>query len=308
MSKLSKLSFISFTFQINTNLFGISLILHYLCTQKFILMLRFISFGSGSSGNCYYLATATDGLMIDIGVGLRTLKKNCRDYGIPLASVKHLLITHDHADHIKSVGSFSYDYHLPVYATKAVHIGIDHNYCITRKVADEMKKCITVGDTFTLGEFKIRPFAVPHDASENVGYEIEAEGVTFVIITDAGSVTEEMKATIARADYLVIEANHDEEMVENGPYPAFLKKRILSASGHMSNKVCGQLIAENMTEKLKHVWLCHLSEENNHPELARKTVEAIMRSYGIIPGKDVELDVLRRTMPTGVFELVKSEE
>ena len=266
-------------------------------------MLRFISFGSGSSGNCYYLATATDGLMIDIGVGLRTLKKNCRDYGIQLASVKHLLVTHDHADHIKSVGSFSYDYHLPVYATKAVHTGIDHNYCITRKVADEMKKCITVGDTFTLGEFKVRPFAVPHDASENVGYEIEVEGVTFVIITDAGSVTDEMKETIARADYLVIEANHDEEMVENGPYPAFLKKRILSASGHMSNKVCGQLIAENMTEKLKHVWLCHLSEENNHPELARKTVEAIMRSYGIIPGKDVELDVLRRTMPTGVFEL-----
>jgi phosphoribosyl 1,2-cyclic phosphodiesterase len=101
----------------------------------------------------------------------------------------------------------------------------------------------------------------------------------------------------------VIEANHDEEMVENGPYPAFLKKRILSASGHMSNKVCGQVIAENMTEKLKHVWLCHLSEENNHPELARKTVETIMRSYGIIPGKDVELDVLRRTMPTGVYEL-----
>lgn len=275
----------------------------YLCTKIQIDMLKFISFGSGSSGNCYYLATATDGLMIDIGVGLRTLKKNCKDYGIQLASVKHLLITHDHADHIKSVGSFSYDYHLPVYATKAVHTGIDHNYCITRKVADEMRKYVTVGETFTLGEFTIRPFAVPHDASENVGYEIQVEDVTFVIITDAGSVTDEMKEIVSRADYLVIEANHDEEMVENGPYPAFLKKRILSASGHMSNKVCGQVIAENMTEKLKHVWLCHLSEENNHPELARKTVEAIMRSYGIIPGKDVELDVLKRTLPTGVYEL-----
>ena len=271
--------------------------------ENIIDMLRFISFGSGSSGNCYYLATATDGLMIDIGVGLRTLKKHCKDYGISLQSVKNLLITHDHADHIKSVGSFSGDYQVPVYTTRLVHKGINSNYCIQRKVTDGMKRFIEVGETVVIGDFTVRPFAVPHDASENVGYEIEVEGVTFVIITDAGSVTDEMKETIARADYLVIEANHDEEMVENGPYPAFLKKRILSASGHMSNKVCGQLIAENMTEKLKHVWLCHLSEENNHPELARKTVEAIMRSYGIIPGKDVELDVLRRTMPTGVFEL-----
>ena len=268
-------------------------------------MLRFISFGSGSSGNCYYLTTATDGLMIDIGVGLRTLKKYCRDYGIQLQSVRYMLITHDHADHIKSVGQFSHEYHVPVYATKAVHKGIDHNYCITRKVADEMKHFIEEGQTFTIGEFTVRPFAVPHDASENVGYEIQVDGVTFVIITDAGSVTEEMKDTVSRADYLVIEANHDEEMVENGPYPAFLKKRILSASGHMSNKVCGQVIAENMSENLRHVWLCHLSEENNHPELARKTVEAILRSYGIVPGKDLELEVLRRTLPSGVYELNK---
>lgn len=266
-------------------------------------MLRFISFGSGSSGNCYYLATATDGLMIDIGVGLRTLKKHCKDYGIQLQSVKHMLITHDHADHIKSVGSFSYEYHVPVYATKAVHKGIDHNYCIQRKVADEMKRYIEEGQTFTVGEFTVRPFNVPHDASENVGYEIQAEGVTFVIITDAGSVTEEMKDTIARADYLVIEANHDEEMVDNGPYPAFLKKRILSPSGHMSNKDCGRMIAENMSEKLRHVWLCHLSEENNHPELARKTVETILRSYGIVAGKDIELEVLKRTIPSGIYEL-----
>jgi phosphoribosyl 1,2-cyclic phosphodiesterase len=133
------------------------------------------------------------------------------------------------------------------------------------------------------------------------------EGVTVVIITDAGSVTEDIKAAIARANYLIIEANHDVEMVENGPYPAYLKKRILSANGHLSNTECGKTVAENMSEGLRHVWLCHLSEENNHPELARKTVEAILRSYGIVPGKDVELEVLRRQMPSGVYELEKSE-
>ncbi|MBQ7462992.1 MAG: MBL fold metallo-hydrolase, partial [Bacteroidaceae bacterium] len=120
-------------------------------------MLKFISFGSGSSGNCYYLATASDGLMIDIGVGLRALKKHCKDYGVSLQNVKHLLITHDHADHIKSVGSFSGDYQVPVYATRLVHKGINHNYCIQRKVSEEMKRFLEVGESVVLGDFTVRP-------------------------------------------------------------------------------------------------------------------------------------------------------
>ena len=112
-----------------------------------------------------------------------------------------------------------------------------------------------------------------------------------------------MKKYISRAHYLVIEANHDEEMVQNGPYPQFLKERILSGTGHLSNRNSAIAIAENMSEELKHVWLCHLSEENNHPELARKTVEAVLRSYGIIPGVDVKMEVLKRTTPTGPYEL-----
>ena len=162
-------------------------------------MLKFISFGSGSSGNCYYLGTATDGLIIDIGVGIRTLKKHCKDYGIQLSSVHHVLITHDHADHIKSVGSFSHEYKVPVYATSKVHNGIDHNYCITRKVASERKIEIVPGQRFQLGDFSVLPFIVPHDASENVGYEIQAEGITFVIITDVGSITDDIKEQIGRA-------------------------------------------------------------------------------------------------------------
>ena len=124
------------------------------------------------------------------------------------------------------------------------------------------------------------------------------------MITDAGIVTDEMKGYIARSQYLVIEANHDVEMVNNGPYPQFLKERILSQTGHLNNHDSGVAIAENMTERLRHVWLCHLSEENNHPELARKTVEGILRSYGIIVGVDLQMEVLKRTIPTGPYELV----
>lgn len=266
-------------------------------------MLKFISFGSGSSGNCYLLTTPTDGLLIDIGVGLRGLKKDFRDYGLSMSQVHHVLVTHDHADHIKSVGSFSNDYHVPVYTTEKVHEGINRNYCIQQKVPEELKKYVEKRKAIQIGDFRVTPFEVPHDSSDNVGYMIEAEGVVFCIITDAGYVTDEMKTYISRANYLVIEANHDEEMVANGPYPQFLKGRILSQTGHLSNRSCALALVENMTEQLRYVWLCHLSEENNHPELARKTVESLLRDYGIIVGVDVKMEVLKRTVPTGIYEL-----
>lgn len=266
-------------------------------------MLKFISFGSGSSGNCYYLFTATDGLLIDTGIGTRTLKKHFKDYGQSLSSVHNILITHDHADHVKAVGCLSSDYNLPVYTTREVHQGIERNYCVQRKINQDHIKYVTKGETFTLGDFRITPFGVPHDSTDNVGYCIECEGVTFCLMTDVGNVTDEMKTFIGKAHYLVIEANHDKEMLKNGPYPLHLKQRILSDNGHLSNTSCGKALAENMTEKLHAVWLCHLSEDNNHPELARKTVETILGSYGVIAGTDIRLDVLKRKVPSGVYEL-----
>ena len=266
-------------------------------------MVRFISFGSGSSGNCYFLYTESDGLLIDAGIGVRALKKFFREYGLNRQLVRRILVTHDHADHIKSVGSMSHDLQLPVYATRLVHGGIDRNYCVTRKVESELRRYVEPGVTFQAGEFQVSPFTVPHDSTDNVGYLIETQGVRFCIVTDAGEVTPDMGSYITRANYLVMEANHDREMLLQGPYPKYLKDRILSPTGHLSNTHCAEAIAQYMSEDLRLVWLCHLSEENNHPELARKTVETILRSYGIIAGKDLQLEVLKRTMPTGVFSL-----
>ena len=270
-------------------------------------MFKFISFGSGSSGNCYELYTESDTLLIDAGVGVRSLKKHMKDYGQSLSKVHHLLITHDHADHIKCVGSMSHEFHLPVYATKTVHEGIDRNYCVSKKVETGLRHYIEPGKSFEAGHFHVTPFTVPHDSSDNVGYMIECQGVCFCIMTDVGHVTDEMAEYIGRANYLVLEANHDREMLQQGPYPEHLKVRIQSGSGHLNNTACGEAIATNMSENLRHVWLCHLSEENNHPELARKTVEGVLRSYGIIAGKDIKLDVLKRTMPTGPFDLVPDQ-
>ena len=142
-------------------------------------MLRFISFGSGSSGNCYYLYTETDSLIIDAGVGIRSLKKYFRDYGLDIYKVHRILITHDHADHIKCVGSLSHDYQLPVFATRTVHEGIDRNFCVVRKVGAELRHYVEPGVTVQLGEFAVTPFTVPHDSSDNVGYMIEVHSLVF---------------------------------------------------------------------------------------------------------------------------------
>ncbi|KGI60224.1 metallo-beta-lactamase domain protein [Prevotella sp. DNF00663] len=266
-------------------------------------MLKFVSFGSGSSGNSYLLYTETDGLLIDAGVGIRTLKKHFKEYGFSLSQIHHILITHDHADHIKSVGSISSDYDIPVYSTFKVHAGIERNFCVRRKVAPDFVKVIEKDIAINVGEFVVTPFEVPHDSSDNVGYKIVYDDVTFCILTDVGHITEQMKGIISDANYLVIEANHDEEMLATGPYPQHLKIRISGSTGHLSNMECAKAIAENATEKLRHVWLCHLSEENNHPVLAQKTVEQTLRSYGIIAGVDFQVEVLKRKIPTGYFEL-----
>lgn len=267
-------------------------------------MLKFLSFGSGSSGNCYLLYTETDALMIDIGVGLRTLKKHFHDYGLSLDSVHNILITHDHADHVKSVGSISRDYHLPVYTTREVHQGIDRNYCVRHKVEADQRRIIEKGQPFMVGEFRVTAFGVPHDSTDNVGYLIEYGDVTFCIMTDIGHLTEEHQKMISAANYLVIEANHAKEMLRTGPYPQYLKDRISGPNGHLSNEECGMALAQYATPHLRHVWLCHLSEDNNHPELARKTIEQILHAHGIVAGKDFMLDVLKRKSPGEICELV----
>lgn len=270
-------------------------------------MLHYISFGSGSSGNCSFLFTEHSGLMLDAGLGIRTLKKHFKNYHLQFANVRHLLITHDHADHVKSVGSISKDYGLPVYSTSKVHRGIENNWCVRTKISPDKVKIIDKNVTFQLEEFRITPFGVPHDSSDNVGYCIQYDDITFVLMTDIGHLTDEMKDYIGRANYLVIEADYEAEMLDRGPYPEHLKNRIRGPLGHISNTECAMAIAENATENLRHVWLCHLSDENNHPDLAEKSIRQILRSHGIVAGNDAgadfKIDVLKRKTPSPVFNL-----
>lgn len=265
------------------------------------MKIRFISLASGSSGNCYYLGTENYGILIDAGIGIRSIKKGLRDINVTLDSICAVFVTHDHADHIKCVGCLGEKYNIPVYSTRMVHKGINHSYCVTEKLSTCVRY-IEKGDTLLIRDFMISAFEVPHDGTDNIGYCIEIDGKTFSFLTDLGHITPTAATYICKANYLILETNYDDEMLKMGSYPAYLKERINGPNGHLSNMETADFLAENHNEGLKYVWLCHLSKDNNHPELAYKTVELKLRDKGIIAGKDIQIIALKRTVPSELYE------
>ena len=264
--------------------------------------LIFRCFASGSSGNCYYLGTRQQGILIDAGISARSIQKYLREMGLDFQNIMGVLITHDHADHIRAVGTLGERVHLPIYSTALIHEGIDRNYGVREKLRTS-RRYFEKGKEWELFGMKINTFNVEHDSTECVGYSIDYLGQRFVIMTDCGSVNEEMEAYIRTANHLVIEANHDEHMLLNGPYPTYLKERILSPRGHQSNDTCGEILERNWHPDLRNVWLCHLSLENNNPQLAYDTVASYLEELDILPGTDIFLKPLDRTTPSPVYVL-----
>lgn len=265
--------------------------------------IKFLSLASGSSGNCYYLSDGKTSVLIDGGLGIRSVKKIFKEYSLSLEEIKAVFVTHDHADHIKAVGHLANKHNLPIYTTNEVHEGIQKSYCMTEKLSSEHKKIINKGESVTVGSIEITCFDVPHDSADNVGYHIKIGEKYFTFITDVGRITPVISEYVKNTDYLVMEANYDMTMLANGPYPTHLKERIASGNGHLCNKELARFIADNFTPRLKNLWLCHLSKDNNHPELALKTIESALNEKGIAIDKDIKVIPLRRTSPTGIFDI-----
>lgn len=282
----------------------------YFCFYFMIGMekLCFFSLASGSSGNCYYLGTPYFGVLIDAGISVRQIKTILKERDVEFEKIQAILVTHDHADHIKSVGCLGETLHIPVYTTESVHAGIRRSRYV-EEVLIQSRRVIEKEVTFTIRDFRITAFEVPHDSSDNVGYSIEYGDRTFVVVTDVGHITETVAKYACKANHLVLEANYDEEMLKSGSYPEFLKERVSSRSGHLSNRDAAEFLAVHYTPGLKDVWLCHLSRDNNHPELAYKTVDLRLFQEGIKVGKDLSLTALKRMTPSDVYEFdVKVEE
>ena len=260
--------------------------------------LIFRCFASGSSGNCYYLGTRRQGILIDAGISARSIQKCLREMGLDFQNIMGVLVTHDHADHIRAVGTLGERVKLPIYTTQEIHEGIDRNYGVREKLRGSSRRYFNKGEEWELFGMRINTFGIEHDSTDCLGYCIDYLGQRFVLMTDCGSVNEEMEAYIRTANHLVIEANHDEHMLLNGPYPTYLKER-----GHQSNDVCGELLERNWHPDLRNVWLCHLSLENNDPDIAFNTVASYLEEIEIIPGQDIFLKALDRTTPSPVYFL-----
>ena len=270
-------------------------------------MLKFISICSGSSGNCYYLNADGFGLVIDMGIGIRVFKRHFSNYGLPLAQIKAVLVTHDHTDHVKGVGVLARDFNLPVYTTEAVHSSIMRNHYISKKIPFTQQKHIERGEPFNLGPFEITAFFVPHDSADNNGYIIKAQEKCLVLMTDIGHFTEEMPGIVSQATHLIIEGNYDPYMLEKGPYPQRLKKRISSPIGHISNGETAEFLAQHLNkQRIERVWLCHLSAENNRPALAQSTVTQALQQAGFDLDRQInqlQVEPLPRRTPTNYVDL-----
>lgn len=265
------------------------------------MKLSFLSLASGSSGNCYYLGTPEYGILIDAGIGIRTIKKVLKDKNINFNNIIAILITHDHADHIKTVGCLGEKYNIPVYTTEAVHQGISKSRYV-EEILGISRKVIEKEIPFQIRDFMITAFEVPHDSTDNVGYHIMFENHKFTFATDVGHITETVSKYMCMANHLIIEANYDEEMLKFGTYPHFLKERVASPTGHLSNNEAAEFLATHYHTELKNIWLCHLSRDNNHPELAYKTIDIRLFREGIRVGKDVTLTTLKRSTPSDLYE------
>jgi len=262
----------------------------------------FRCFASGSSGNSYYLGTRQRGILIDAGISARAIQKHLRDMGLDFQNIMGVLVTHDHADHIRAVGTLGERVHLPIYSTRQIHDGIDRNYGVKEKLRGS-RRYFEKGVPFELFDMDITTFGISHDSTDCLGYVIDCMGQRFMIATDCGEPNHDMEAFIQTANHIVIEANHDEQLLLNGPYPTYLKERILSPRGHQSNDTCASLLVGNYHTGLRNVFLCHLSKENNDPQVAYDEVAGRLENAGIIPGRDIFIKTLDRLDPSPVYVL-----
>lgn len=246
--------------------------------------LHYISFGSGSSGNSCYIGTDRGGVIVDAGVPADMIENVLRIHGISMRKVRGLLLTHDHSDHVRySYNLLRKNKHLSLYCTPRVLNGLLRRHSISKRIK-EYHVPVFKEIPFKVGDFEVTAFDVPHDGSDNMGFSIEFMDRRFVLATDLGEITERARYYMSRANYLVIEANYDSEMLRVGRYPEYLKARIRAGNGHLDNVKTAEFVSEIANPELKYVFLCHLSQDNNTPAIAVKTVKEALMARGLKVG------------------------
>lgn len=253
---------------------------------------------SGSSGNSILVSTDHHKLLVDAGLSGKGISELLAKVGVRGEEIDGILITHEHVDHIRGVGILSRRYGIPIYANEGTWNAAAHSL---GKISEA--NCKVFSGAFSLGCFDIQPFAIPHDAAAPVGYVIRSGKEEMAVATDMGHVTPEVLSALKGVKHVVLESNHDLEMLKFGPYPWSLKQRIMSQVGHLSNDDAGACVVKLAETCAPCIYLAHLSKDNNVPELAYLTVKNTIEEHGLQLNYDVRLEYTYRDRPTNLFKV-----
>lgn len=265
--------------------------------------LLFLSFGSGSSGNSTYIGTRREGVLIDAGVDAATIIDGLRDNGLSMDCVKGICLTHDHSDHVRSVYALvRKNRHIGIYCTPKTLSGILRRTNISRRIKDYHRP-IYKEFPFSVGGMELTAFDVSHDGTDNNGYYLTRRAHTFAIATDLGCITPRVDYYMRQARYVMLESNYDALMLANGPYPQYLKARIAAERGHLDNLVTATFLKEIYTPNLRYVFLCHLSKDNNKPELAIEASRSALLAAGAPNVGDCSGSITSREAPVQLMTL-----
>lgn len=264
--------------------------------------MRFTSIASGSSGNVSYIGTDSTHILIDAGVTMKAISKGLRDLELGLEYIQAIFLTHEHIDHIRAVGTITRKYDIPVYGT----LETLREIVLCRKlgaIRQDLLHPLLPDVPVEIGNLKVIPFSIYHDAANPVCYRVESPEGSAAVATDTGHFDDYIRDHLKNLDAMLVEANHDVGMLERGSYPVNLKRRILSDHGHLNNNSSGELIDAVLNDGIRHIFLGHLSLENNLPELALSTVRSeISGSDGPYKGTDFDISVAKRD---GISEIVE---
>ncbi len=248
-----------------------------LCRMAF----RLTVLASGSKGNCAVVATSRTRILVDAGLSCRETLRRMHAAGEDPHALDAILISHEHSDHVAGLPVLARRTKVPVYMTGATHDAW------ARQVRDpeapeanrlQRLEVFSAGRSFPVGDITVMPFTLPHDAADPVGFAFAAEGVKLAIVTDLGYLPANVREHIRQCDVLMVESNHDLEMLRGGPYPWAVKQRVMSRVGHLSNEALAEFFTNDYDGRAAFVVLAHLSEQNNHPEIARETAEKALGS------------------------------
>ena len=233
--------------------------------------MRICSIASGSSGNCIYVGSDTTHLLVDVGISGKRTEAGLKELDLSMRDIDGIFITHEHADHIAGLGVLGRKYGVPIYATQGT-IDAIRNSSSVGEIPGDLFNPIRVDEKIVIKDLTCNPMKISHDAAEPVAYRISHGKKKVGIVTDLGTYNDYTVESLRGMDALFLEANHDVNMLQVGPYPYYLKKRILGDRGHLSNEKAGQLLCDLLHDRLQAVMLGHLSKENNLPELAYEAV------------------------------------